>query len=482
MTKLQTPCKFRQKHLTELQFPLYIFLFTGTRILVAMYCGDDVEAVVGDVGTGLSKFGLAGEDTPQLVLPSFVGRPPADGSDASASGTVLGDLWHRRDLEVVRPIEACAVANWDALEKVWAHAFERLHVDAKNHPVITSAASSFANDALHNAASRDGEKYLEMMFESFQVPAFYMAKDAMLDAFAFGRSLALVAEIGAGASRVVPVYDGYALEKPVQHSSVGCNQLSEYLEHLVATQTPKPVVVRPRGTFTRKTNAQTGVLETVPMSEQLTTPPAMPASYLKFSRARLFRDMREATCVMSGTPLEEEHRYSGEKAASSDSDPLEITEQQYELPDGQTVVLGKERYEVPEFLLHPKSFGGAVVKNEQHAAAAAKVVAKGLHRMLYDAVQLCDADLRRDMLTNIILCGGGSLTPGITERLHAELTRMVPSTFKVRFTTVTKIERQFSVFIGGSILASLGSFQQLWVSKREYDEVGAHALCADRFC
>ncbi|POM70869.1 Actin-like protein [Phytophthora palmivora] len=446
-----------------------------------MYCGDDVEAVVGDVGTGLSKFGLAGEDTPQLVLSSAVGihPPPAkDSKDASASA-VLGDLWHRHDLEVLRPIEACAVANWDALEKLWSYAFERLHVDAKSHPVITSAASCFANDALHNAASRDAEKYLEMMFETFQVPAFYMAKDAMLDAFAFGRSLALVAEIGAGASRVVPVYDGYALERPAQYSSVGCNQLSEYLDHLV-TNMKESVTVRPRGTFTRKMNAQ-GVLETIPLVEKLTTPPAMPASYLKFSRADLFRDMREATCTMSETPLEEHKDSPDQTASPSESVPLEITVQQYELPDGQTVVLGKERYEVPEILLHPKSFGGAVITNEQHAAAAVKVVAKGLDRMLYDAVQLCDADLRRDMLTNIILCGGGSLTPGITERLHAELTRMVPSTFKVRFTTVTKIERQFSVFIGGSILASLGSFQQLWVSKREYDEVGAHALCADRF-
>ncbi|GMF31135.1 unnamed protein product [Phytophthora fragariaefolia] len=447
-----------------------------------MYCGDDVEAVVGDVGSALSKFGLAGEDTPQLVLPSAVGRrPPA----AEAQDAVLGDLWHRHDLEVVRPVDACAVANWDALEKVWAHAFTRLRVDAKSHPVITSAASCFANDALHNAAARDAEKYVEMMFERFEVPAFYMAKDAVLDAFAFGRSLALVAEIGAGATRVVPVYDGYALENPAQYSSVGCNHLSEYLEHLVASQKPEPVAVRPRGTFTRKLNPQTGTLETIPLAEEFTTPPAMPASYLKFSRADLFRDMREAMCTMAPTPLEEEHREApaaGQRSPSPEPEPLEITEEQYELPDGQVIVLGKERYEVPEFLLYPKNFGGAVVKNEQHVAAAAKVMAKGLHRMLYDSVHLCDADLRRDMLTNIILCGGGSLTPGITERLHTELTRMVPGTFKLRFTTVTKIERQFSVFIGGSILASLGSFQQLWVSKREYDEVGAHALCADRFC
>ncbi|CAI5712446.1 unnamed protein product [Peronospora effusa] len=92
-----------------------------------MYCGDDVEAVVGDVGTSLSKFGLAGEDTPKLVLPSIVGlRPPSTKNlkdDVSAASAVLGDLWHRKDLEIVRPIEACAVANWDALEKIWIYCF-----------------------------------------------------------------------------------------------------------------------------------------------------------------------------------------------------------------------------------------------------------------------------------------------------------------------------------------------------------------------
>ncbi|KAL7680949.1 putative Actin family [Plasmopara halstedii] len=438
-----------------------------------MYCGDDVEAIVGDVGSALSKFGMAGEDTPQRVFPSVVGLyPPAH----SSKDAVLEDLWHRHDLEVVRPIEACAVANWDALEKIWAYAFSRLCVNPKSHPVITSSASCFANDALANAASRDREKYLEMMFETFQVPAFYIAKDAMLDAFAFGKSMALIAEIGAGASRVVPVYDGYALQTSAQYSSVGCNQLSEYLEHLVVTQKLQPFTIRPKGTFERKLNLQTGLLGTISLPEELTTRPVIPLSYIEFTKADLFKNMREATCVMSEAPF-----WQGNLNSPKQVSPPENLEFFFELPDGQTIVLGKERYQVPEFLLYPKSFGGAVVKNEEHAAATAQVFKKGLHNMLHDAVQLCDADLRRDMLSNIILCGGGSLTPGITERLNAEITRMVPSTFKVRFTTVTKIERQFSVFIGGSILASLGSFQQLWVAKQEYSEIGAHAVCADRY-
>ena len=41
-------------------------------------------------------------------------------------------------------------------------------------------------------------------------------------------------------------------------------------------------------------------------------------------------------------------------------------------------------------------------------------------------------------------------------------------------------ERKYSVWIGGSILASLSTFQQMWISKQEYDEAGpsiVHRKC-----
>ncbi|DAZ99454.1 TPA: hypothetical protein N0F65_004087 [Lagenidium giganteum] len=446
----------------------------GSRAI--MYCGDDVEAIVGDVGTSLSKFGLAGEDTPHVLVPTAVGKltTPAASTeeadmavktepDAAASTAppqpplyLLGDLFHSRQREVLHPVESCSVSSWEAMEQVWAHAFERLRVSPREHPVIASAPSCFANDTLNASTTRDTERYMEMMFEKFDVPAFYMAKDAVLDAFAFGKSCALIAEIGAGASRVVPVYDGYPLQRPAQYSNVGCNQLNQYLEHLVTSKYPK-LDVRPRCYFTRKAHGD-GKFDI-----QVRSMESVPASYIKFMKTDLYRDMRESICCIADSTL-------------ADVSENSLTEARYELPDGTPITLEKERYQVAEFLLHPTPFE---MKTEHHPAV--KNMAKGLHRMIYDAVQLCDADLRREMLSNIILCGGGSLMHGLTERLHAELTTMVPSTFKVRFTNVMKIERQFSCFIGGSILASLGSFQQLWISRREFDDRGAAALCADRF-
>ena len=81
--------------------------------------------------------------------------------------------------------------------------------------------------------------------------------------------------------------------------------------------------------------------------------------------------------------------------------------------------------------------------------------------------------------------------PGIADRMQKELVSLAPSSMKVSFSGVrcrrklillslflskVKIvappERKYSVWIGGSILASLSTFQNLWVSKQEYDESG----------
>jgi actin-like protein 6A len=431
---------------------------------MSIFCGDDVEAVVGDLGSGYSKFGLAGEDTPKVVIPSAVGKKQKK-TEENASPSVLGDLHCSKELDIVHPIEAGLVKDWDAVEELWKYAFNELHIDPKFHPVITSTQACYANTAATATAAKDAEKYMELMFEKFDIPCFYMARDAVLDSFAFGRSTALIADIGAGSSRVVPVFDGYTLQHPAQYSSIGCNRLSEYLEQLITERQP-PVNVLPRCCFTKKVNPE-GRLEVTALSNELISPPTMPASYLKFMKFEVYRDMIETVAFMPSRLL------SPEEEQNLNGDPIA----RYELPDGKVIALDRERYRVNEVLLNPTLYKNSSVKNE----SASNSSTKGLHRMLYDAVQLCDADLRREMLGNIILCGGGSLLHGLTERLHAELSAMVPSTFKVRFTNVMKIERQFSCFIGGSILASLGSFQQLWVSKKEYDEDGAARLCADRF-
>jgi len=68
--------------------------------------------------------------------------------------------------------------------------------------------------------------------------------------------------------------------------------------------------------------------------------------------------------------------------------------------------------------------------------------------------------------------------PGLTERLQKEVQNLVPGSVKVKVQAPQ--ERQYSVWIGGSVLSSLATFQTMWVTKQEYEESGpsiVHRKC-----
>jgi actin len=83
---------------------------------------------------------------------------------------------------------------------------------------------------------------------------------------------------------------------------------------------------------------------------------------------------------------------------------------------------------------------------------------------------LCDIDVRKALYSNVVLSGGTTMFQGIGERMAKELVALAPSTVKIK--VIAPPERKYSVWIGGSILSSLTTFQQMWVSKEEYDESG----------
>ena len=165
----------------------------------------------------------------------------------------------------------------------------------------------------------------------------------------------------------------------------------------------------------------------------------------------------------------------------------------YELPDGTRIDLAAECSSVPELLFSSESSGETVggsgassssssgssssgSSSSGSAAAAAAPRAPSLRALptiLHESVAACHADLRKDLLKHVVLSGGGTLMPGFKERLAKETSSLVSDRrFKMTFTAASPLERKFGTWIGGSIMASLGTFQQYWVSKAEYDESG----------
>jgi actin-related protein len=102
----------------------------------------------------------------------------------------------------------------------------------------------------------------------------------------------------------------------------------------------------------------------------------------------------------------------------------------------------------------------------------------GVHETTFDSIMKCDVDIREDLYANIVLSGGTTMYPGIAERMHKEMTSLAPAAMKIK--VIAPPERNYSAWIGGSMLASLSTFQQLWISKEEYDESGpsiVHQKC-----
>jgi len=94
-----------------------------------------------------------------------------------------------------------------------------------------------------------------------------------------------------------------------------------------------------------------------------------------------------------------------------------------------------------------------------------------------ESISKCDIDLRKELLSKIIMTGGNSLIPRFVEMLQKKLHNIAPQNAKVKLIAYPlSIERKFSTWIGGSILSSLGSFQSMWIAKQEYDEIGSYLI------
>lgn len=83
----------------------------------------------------------------------------------------------------------------------------------------------------------------------------------------------------------------------------------------------------------------------------------------------------------------------------------------------------------------------------------------------------CDVDIHKDLYANTVLSGGTTMYPSVASRMQREITALAPSTMRIEI--IAPPECKHSVWIGGCILASLSTFQQVWISKQEYNESGS---------
>ncbi|KAK3393576.1 actin family [Podospora didyma] len=450
-----------------------------------IYGGDEVSALVLDPGYCHTRAGFAGEEMPKQVIPSFYGH--IDGRDLFGDEVILP----RANFEVRNYMNRDSVVeDWDAATKVWEHLLcHRLQPERPTSP--SKNGLNVGNDVDGDVAMDDGgnvngggldvddlekplaenpvliteapwntpkarEKAIEICMENWGCPAFWMSRTPVLAAFAAGKATALVVDVGGANTSVTAIHDGMVLKRSIQRSPVGGLWLSNQIRSMWDSSEPRVELV-PTYMVESKKPVEAGA----PAEAKIRNFPFdIAPSFRAFEEERVLTEFKESVVEVWRGP----GRYlSNEDFAKNQPGRV------FEMPDGSNQMWRESRYRVSEGMWDETAAYTNVPAGEESRVSKSHTI-PGLIKAALDGV---DVDLRPNLVGNIVVTGSTSLLNGFNDRLNHELTIMYPGQkIKIHAAGLTS-ERRFGAWIGGSILASLGTFHQMWISRKEYDENGA---------
>jgi actin-related protein 4 len=313
-------------------------------------------------------------------------------------------------------------------------------------------------------STKNREKSIEIAMESWGCPAFWLARNSVLAAFGAGKATALVIDMGASTASVMCVHDGLILKKSVQKSPLAGNWLSSQIRSLFSAADPKVDLV-PHYMIASKTPVDAGAPAQA-VYRKFDNPPT--PSFRALEEERVLTEFKESVVQVWAGP----GRLNSPTQAGSTN--LDFVRSQpgrvFEFPDGANRMWGVERFTASEGLFDASA--ALPIPSEETPVQKSQTIPE----MIKASISAVDVDLRAALLQNIVVTGGSSLLNGFNDRLNNELITMYPGArIKIHAAGLTA-ERRFGSWIGGSILGSLGTFHQMWISRKEYEEFGVSII------
>merc|ERR1719450_1448286 len=156
------------------------------------------------------------------------------------------------------------------------------------------------------------------------------------------------------------------------------------------------------------------------------------------------RVMQEKVCNVAGS----------HHAATKGPDTADEESRSFELPDGKIIRVSQQiRTGAPELLFGSGDAGKPSMQN-----------------ICTEAINTCDLDFRQDLVRSLVVAGGTSMLPGLAPRLKSELSQLLPGELARQVEVCVDSQRRYAAWIGGSMFASLSTFDQVAISKQEYED------------
>jgi actin-related protein len=263
-------------------------------------------------------------------------------------------------------------------------------------------------------------KLSEIFFENLRLQSINFMNTAVSSLFASGRTYGIAVEMGHGSTNIVPIYGGLVLKHAQHVSNYGGKDVTKFINSYLLNNNLD---------LNQRRMEKVSIIETI--KEKI------------------------VNCSLDF-----------EKTIENPN-PLEIEESHFELPDGTIVQFDKQtKFGAAELLLRPGdgfwTGFGSLKKGEL------SIIDK-----IYDSLERCEFDMKRKLSQNILVFGGSSQTNNILNRLKRDYVHNMPASLQgFEHEIVQESNVPFSAWIGGSILGSIATFQNLKIKKSEFDEAG----------